>query len=47
MLGKDDDGNYICLKDESFVCPSGEEHITCSGCPLGDAIDNRLAEDDC
>lgn len=47
MPKKDEEGNYICLKDDSFVCPDGEEYGTCSGCPLGEAVDNRLPEDDC
>ena len=47
MLKKDEEGNYICIKDDSFVCPDGEEYGTCSGCPLGEAIDNRFPEYDC
>ncbi len=47
MLEKDEDGNFICKKDDSFVCPIGENYGTCSCCPLGDAIDDRYPEDDC
>jgi len=47
MLKKDESGDYICEKDTSYVCPDGEKHGTCYGCPLGDAIDNRQPKDDC
>lgn len=35
QLEKDEDGNYICKKDDSFVCPIGEDYGTCCCCPLG------------
>lgn len=41
------DGDYICEKDTSYVCPDGEDHGTCCGCPLGDAIDSRHPKDNC
>lgn len=37
----------ICEKDDAFMCPDGAGFVTCIGCPLGDAIDNRYPQDDC
>lgn len=47
MLKKDENGDYVCKKDESFVCPAGKAHGTCCGCPLGDTIDSRQPKDNC
>lgn len=47
MLKRDKSGDYICEKDTSYVCPDGEKHGTCCGCPLGDAIDSRQPKDEC
>lgn len=45
MLKRDKSGDYICKKDTLYVCPDGENHGTCCGCPLGDAIDSRRSKD--
>lgn len=47
MLKKDESRDYICEKDTLYVCPDGEKHGTCCGCPLGDAIDSRRSKDNC
>lgn len=47
MLKKDENGDYACKKDKSYVCPVGENYGTCRGCPLGDALDSRRTKDNC
>ena len=47
MLKRDESGDCICEKDTSYVCPYGDKHGTCFGCPLGDAIDNRQPKENC
>lgn len=47
MLKRDKSGYCICEKDTLYVCPYGDKHGTCFGCPLGDAIDNRQPKENC
>lgn len=44
MLKRDKSGDCICKKDTLYVCPYGDKHGTCCGCPLGDAIDSRRSK---